>query len=66
MMRRKSTIPLDFLLTIILAIVVFGPTLVMINSCFRLSEEADKSYVSLLELIDEIADGKKGLGMLWC
>lgn len=61
MMQCKSgTIPLKFLVTMILAIVIFGPTLLMINRCFRLSDEADRSYDELLELIERIAEKEAG------
>jgi len=58
--HKSGTLPLEMLLTIILACALFFGTLWGIAMCTRLSAQAEEDYTDLIKLIDKIAGGEKG------
>jgi hypothetical protein len=62
-MKNKKGIMLKFLLTIILAIIIFVPACYLTQKIFRTSTQAKDNYVDFVKDMDELAsDARQGIG----
>jgi hypothetical protein len=60
MKHCRASIPLKFLVTLIIALLIFIPTILWACNLFRTSEEASNSYNGLVEAIKKVIDKPAG------
>src|SRR3989344_8393057 len=63
-MKHKKAIMLDFLVTVILALVIFVPAILIVNKACSYSDQAKKSFNELTDLLHDFPNDKSSEQMI--
>ena len=54
----RAQIPLNFLISILIAVIILVPVTVLIGKCTRLTDQGEQSYENFVTKISELKDGE--------